>query len=247
MPAERYYIDSELTSGDKLQLIDQEFHHLAHVMRASSDDVIELVNGFGKLAKAKILDISKRSATILIEEIYSELAPEHNVILIQGIPRLNRLDMILEKGTELGMTEIWLLASQYSERISFTEKQLKRFHLIVIAAMKQSGRLFLPKIKLAPPLCEWKDLGGMFFFGDLNPDAPSFFKVLQDNKNVYLETASRLNQLYFAVGPEKGFSKEEINRLQSLKGIGVKLNPHILRTDTAAITALSLLCASLYT
>ena len=178
MPAERYYIDQALQPGKQLSFEDQEFRHLAQVMRTKSGESIELVNGKGVLADATVDQISKKHAIVHVESIQKQSKPTMPVVLAQAIPRINRLDFILEKGTELGMTELWLFPGKHSERKDLTEHQLERMRGLAIAAMKQCGRLWLPQIVVKPPLKEWKSLDLPSYFGDLSSEAPLFSKVL---------------------------------------------------------------------
>lgn len=233
MPAERYYIDQDLHQGNHVSLEDQEFRHLAQVMRTKSGETIELVNGKGVLADATVDQIGKKHAIVHVESIQKQSGPTTPVVLAQAIPRINRLDFILEKGTELGMTELWLFPGKLSERKDLTEHQLERMRGLAIAAMKQCGRLWLPQIVVKPPLKEWKSLDLLSYFGDLSSEAPLFSKVLAGSP---LEKG-----ILFFTGPESGFEEDEEQKLRELGAKGVKLHSNILRTDTASIAALSLI------
>lgn len=233
MPIDRYYIPHDIQKGQSVRLEGQEFHHLAHVTRIKTGEMIELVNGCGILANASVESISKKYADLLVADVSSHPALNNEIILVQAIPRQNRLDFIIEKGTELGMTQIWLFPGQRSERRKFSESQLEHMQAITIAAMKQCGRLYLPKIVAKPSLLQWDDAPlGQIFFGDVSPNAP----LLQEIWKGDLE-----NQVLFVIGPESGFSGEEEKKLHDFDAKGVKLHPNILRTDTAALVALSLL------
>lgn len=237
MPAERYYIKNELQAGHQVYLETEEFHHLANVMRAEVDDEIELVNGQGSLAVAKIQRMEKKRALLSIEEAFKEAKQSEELILAQAIPRIHRLDNILEKGTELGMTQLWLFPGELSERKELKEHQVERFKAITIAAMKQCGRLYLPEIVLKPKLSKWENLPWKAFFGDIDPHA----KPLSQIWNV----ESSDSGIMFFVGPEGGFSIDEESILQRLGARGVKLHKNILRTDTAALVCLSLISQKL--
>ncbi len=230
MPAERFYSPNPLQQGEEVFLTDLEFHHLVNVMRIRENECIEIVNGNGQLATATVKRIEKKRALLHVDLIKTEIAPVHSLILAQAVPRTNRLEFILEKGTELGVTEIWLFPSARSEKRSFTEHQIERLNAILIAAMKQCGRLFLPKLLFMPMIKEWKEVPQRAYFGDTSPDAPLFLD-LWDKKSA---------TTFFCIGPESGFSEEEILLLRSKNLMGVKLHSNILRTDTAALTALSL-------
>ena len=144
MPAERFFINSPLVEGQSINLEGQEFHHLAHVMRGRVGDAVEIVNGSGGFAEAKIERIQKHQAQLHIHGAEKHPKPSAELILVQAMPRINRLDFILEKGTELGATQIHLVATETCERKSVTDSQLERFQSITIAAMKQCGRLYYP-------------------------------------------------------------------------------------------------------
>lgn len=232
MPAERYYYPNELHEDCIVILENTEFHHLTNVMRAKEGDLLELVNGQGVLAQASVLKIEKKKAQLKIIDVKTESKPSFEIILAQSTPRINRLDTILEKGTELGMTQLWLFPGDFSERKILTEHQLERMTSITIGAMKQCGRLYLPQILLKPKLEQWERSPYSMFYGDVNPEAPK------------LETSLRTfsgDGLIIVIGPESGLSDKEELYLRNLKAQGVKLHPNILRTDTAAIAALALI------
>lgn len=232
MPAERYYIDETIDEGERKELSGSEFHHLAHVMRTKVGEEIELVNGRGFLAKAEVEKIAKDRAFLYIAEVSASSPSKKTVILAQAMPKPNRLDFILEKGTELGVDEFWLFPGHHSAKKEVFPNQLERMKGLTIAAMKQCGRLFLPEIKFMPTLDKWKPLQGSAFFGDVDPSALSF-------ENAWRATTPSFPILFF-VGPESGFADAEIVELKRRGAQGVKLHSNILRTDTAAITALSL-------
>ncbi len=233
MPAERYYYPSSLAESEEISLQDQEFHHLTRVMRGKIGDTIELVNGQGALAKAKIRTIEKRQAVLHIKSCHQDPPPSYSFILAQAIPKINRLDFIVEKGTELGMTHLWLFPGELSERKIISENQHHRLHSIAISAMKQCGSLWLPQIEIKSPIHEWKSVDCPAFFGDVNPNAEPLIKVLSRR--------DAAKKMIFFIGPESGFTDREEKKLREIGALGVKLHPNILRTDTAPIVALGIL------
>jgi 16S rRNA (uracil1498-N3)-methyltransferase len=223
MPSERYYIDHALNAGDLVAVKDHEMQHLVKVMRTQIGEEVELVNGRGVLAHAMLESISKSEAKLSVQS-RTDSKEDIPLIMAQALPRINRLDNLLEKCTELGATEFWLFPGERSERKELTDHQLERLQAVCIAAMKQCGRLFLPKIVMKEKLSQWEKTPYPLLFGDVSENA----SVLsgQFKKGVI-----------FATGPESGFTEHEMDQLQRLGGQGVKLNKHILRTDTAAIAA----------
>lgn len=231
MPAERFYKEQQLHEEHELIFVDAEYHHLIHVMRAKVDDTIEVINGWGHLAKGKIAVIEKKKAVVKLIESHFTPAPQKSIILMQALPRPNRLDFILEKGTELGMTELWLFPGDRSERKDISDNQMERHKTITIAATKQSGRLYLPKIVWMPALSKWQKPAYPLFFGDIATDAQPF-------KHYWSEAPPQTGVI--AIGPESGFSTEETTLLIQWQARSISLSPNILRTDTAAIAALTL-------
>ena len=102
MPAERYYFKGELPLHQSISLKEGEFHHLTRVMRTHIGDFVEVINGEGSLAQAEVLQIEKKEAILFIRELSFEPKDNFEIILAQAIPRPNRLDFILEKGTKWG-------------------------------------------------------------------------------------------------------------------------------------------------
>lgn len=233
MPAERFYYPYPLNDNEVISVKDQEYHHLINVMRIRMGETIEIINGNGQLGLGTVSAVEKKQAFLKVHQVVTAPPPSKKLILAQAIPKLNRLECILEKGTELGMTEIWLFPSAHSEKKDFSDNQQQRLEGILIAATKQCGRLFLPKIIMMPPLKKWTAIPQMAFFGDIEPSAPW---LPEEWKRVKDKT-----EAIIFIGPESGFNDEEILLLRDKGVSGVKLNENILRTDTAAIVALAYL------
>lgn len=233
MPAHRYFTSSPLKVHEQIQLDREESRHFIRVMRGKVGQLIELVNGQGKLAYAECTEIANHIATCRIVKQQTFPCTGPRLILAQAFPRLSRLDLILEKGTELGAAAFWLFPGSYSEIQELTPERVKRSHRILVAALKQSGRLYLPQLQIYPPLAEWARPSCPAYYGDLNPDAPPLVHCLERDVSI--------KEALFFIGPESGFAQEELDRLHHLGVQGVKLHANILRTDTAPLAALALI------
>lgn len=232
MPENRFFASSIPKVGFELFLEGAELRHLL-VMRPRIGDKFEFIDGKGHLAKGELVKISKEVAQIEIKAVQKALEEPFELILAQALPKTNRLDLILEKGTELGMTSLWLFSGEESEKKTLSAQQNERIEHVVIAAIKQCGRLYKPKVSFLPPIPKWKPFTSSAYFGDLSEEAPLFYKAWS--------AKGPHQELIFVNGPEKGFSEEERLLLKNLGAEGVSLGPHILRTDTAAIAALALM------
>lgn len=232
MPAERYFIPQALANNIEIFLEGQEHHHLANVMRTRIGEEVEVINGQGQLAIALVSALEKKRAVLSVQSVFVDANSLQKIILAQGLPRFTRLEFIMEKCTELGMSEIWLFPAARSEKKELSENQLARLETIGIASIKQCGRLFLPKIVMAPPLKQWTSAPVLTcYFGDVRENSPKFLDI----------KGSKVAEALFFIGPESGFTDEEVKIMENLGAKGVGLNPNILRTETAAIAALSLL------
>lgn len=226
MPADRFYLKETFKKGEIVFLEEEEFHHLSRVMRKREGDTVELVNGMGALAQAKVLQLEKRKAPLEILET-SESDPKlPPLILVQALPKISHLDWIIQKGTELGASAFHLFPSERSEKDSLSDNQWTRLEHIATQAMKQCGRLDLPSIHFSENLESLSLPEGHAFFGD-----PSAETLLPKGKAPYI----------LFIGPEKGFSEKETQVFrEKFKAQGVRLHPYILRTETAALAALTL-------
>lgn len=228
MPENRFYLDSPFHEKNCVELREDEFHHLK-VMRKNLGDPLELVNGKNELAECTLESITKNSARIQIEKIFRVSPKQRKIILAQALTRPAPLEYIIEKGTELGATEFLLFPAERSEKKELSENQRRRLHLITISAMKQCGRLDLPTILEKPSLSRWAHFAGAKYFGDVREKAPR------------IASSPSQEDILFFIGPESGFSDQEVKILENLQAKGVKLHENILRVDTAAIAALILM------
>jgi 16S rRNA (uracil1498-N3)-methyltransferase len=231
MPHNRYYIDADFQEGKSVTISGDEWRHLIKVSRGRPGDVVELVNGKNALAEASVVELEKNQARLLVNTVV-EKTPPPPLILAQAIPRMNHLEWIVEKATELGVTALWLFPGNLSEKSSLSGNNQERLKNLCIAAMKQCGRFDLPEIVLKPPLQKWQPPGGTFLFGDTAETAPYLW-----------EAVTAVNSpLIVCIGPESGFDAQEVDFMKSTLGAqGVRLHPNILRAETAPLVALSLI------
>lgn len=231
MPQDRYFLDEKFILNSEVTLKEKEFFHLTKVMRKKTEDTIELINGKDQLAQGRILKINSKSAEILVERVDSSVPFNLKIILAQPLLRSNKLDLILEKATELGIDEILFYKAERGEVGLFSQDKQARYHSLMIAALKQCGRLDLPKIHPLPNLSDLKSFDFEFLFGDLTTKNTFNINDFKPKKNIC-----------FIIGPESGFSEKEQNFIRaSLKATAIKLSPYILRTETASIASAVLL------
>jgi 16S rRNA (uracil1498-N3)-methyltransferase len=232
MPAERFYLPVELHCPQQLIVEGKEHHHIVNVMRSRIGDLLEVVNGNGSFAEARLCSVDKRSCVLEVESCAATVPPAFEVIIAQALPRQAHLDIIVEKGTELGMTQLWLFPGDSSDRKELSPAHRERVDHLAIAAMKQCGRLYLPRIEICRPLASWSRPSFPLYYGDLTPGSVPLAVAMAQHPPA--------GGLIFAVGPEGGWSGAERKLFDTMGGRGVLLHENILRAETASLTALAI-------
>jgi len=229
MAENRFYLDAPLKEGSLVRLEGEEAHHLHRVMRRNEGDLVEIVNGRHQLAIAQVTQIEKRAVHLKLQEVNTTPPPPFQIILAQALLRPKNLDLVIEKGTELGATAFYLFPGERSEKQTLSSTQKERLRHLSISALKQCGRLDLPQILEKPPLTAWEKPEGTLLYGDLSSTSP---------------LPSPTGDTLIFIGPEKGLSSAEEKILSNtFKASGIRLNSNILRAETAAICSLSLIAS----
>jgi 16S rRNA (uracil1498-N3)-methyltransferase len=215
-----------------VSVTDAELHHLI-VSRARAGRCVELINGTGKLARATIASIDKRQALLHIDTVEEHKRSCKEIILAQSIPRMNHLEWIVEKGTELGCSSFWLFPGILSEKDALSDNQHSRLKHLILAAVKQCGRLDIPEVAFKPPIEQWAPFpSGTLLYADPSEDAPFLW-------DLDIHAAAPIILL---IGPESGFhAREREHMVNTLQAYRVRLHPNILRTETAALAGISLI------
>ncbi len=228
MPHNRFFSTKELKKAQEIILEDDELKHF-RVMRLEEGEDCEVVNGKHQLATAEIKDIKKSQVTLVIKKVIKQDPPSQNVLCIPFL-KAKKLELILEKATELSITEFWIYKADKSEIKELKKSQIERFEKILISALKQCGRLDFPKLMFYDSIQKIPNFNGLKFYGDTSEDAPLFYHHLTNDKPKVA-----------IIGPESGLSQKEIAYLKKINFIGVKLSEFILRAETAAIASASLM------
>jgi 16S rRNA (uracil1498-N3)-methyltransferase len=237
MRRRRFYLSSP-PEGSRAYLSGDEAHHLVRVLRARVGESIELMDGSGKVWKGAIANINPGLVEVTnLSLLASEQPPSKKVILIQSLCKADKFEWSLQKSTELGVAEIFLLNAERSvvklPKDKITDK-LDRWKKIITGAAKQSRRSTIPGLH-APADCA---TFCQTFRADLK-------LILSENeKEVGLKDILRgahWSSVAFCVGPEGGWTNDE-EEVFALHGFtSVSLGPGILRTETAAIATIAIL------
>lgn len=205
----------------------EESKHIVKVLRKKDTDILYVTNGLGYLFETEITLASDNKCTVKIISFEKATPSKFNLHLAVAPTKMNdRYEWFLEKATEIGIHEITPIICDRSERKVINNE---RFDKIILAAMKQSNELFLPKLNTAISFKEFikqKHDGLNFIAHCEETDKKTLKSALEPNKNVTL-----------LIGPEGDFTEKEIELALNSNYIPVSLGNTRLRTETAAIVA----------
>ena len=235
----RIHVEASLAMGTRVTLPEDAAAHLVRVLRLQPGDACVLFNGDGNDYDARIAAAGKRSVEVDIVGLRTvDNESSLSITLLQGVARGEKMDLILQKATELGVAAISPLWSQRSEvRLdeARAEKRLTHWQGVVIAACEQSARARVPAVAAPLPLAA--ALAALPATGlklILDPDGEWSLGTLA------LEPAM---PIVLAVGPEGGWSPGDREQLRGAGFVGVRLGPRVLRTETAGLAAIAALQA----
>jgi len=228
----RFYFPPEAFQDNYIEISGDELHHIRDVMRLEVDDEIIAFDGTGKEYHGRIESIDQGRARIKVEKVLKrKKTAQFTLVAAVGIPKKEKMDLIVQKLTELGVERIIpVMTSRTVVRIKGDKikKKLERWTKITIEAAKQSGRNTLPVIE------------EVVSFNNLLPQLKKYDQIflpcLWGKREALLSAidGSKKNNL-FMIGPEGGFTAQEIEQAVSEGAKLVTLGENTLRTDTAAI------------
>jgi 16S rRNA (uracil1498-N3)-methyltransferase len=229
--SKRFFVDQPI-SGEQAVLAGPEAHHLAHVMRAGVGDEITLFDGSGREFRARIERIGRSEIEASILEVLvvdRELLV--GVTLAVALPKGDRQAWLVEKAVELGVTR--LVPVQTARGVAQpVDKALERLRRAVIEAAKQCGRNRLLQIA---PSQTWAELlastSANVWRGFAHPGGQVALGALATSST----SSATIEDYIFGVGPEGGFTDEEVGAALAAGWQSIDLGPRILRVETAAI------------
>ncbi len=261
----RLYIPDISILDSKLSITDEKARYLASVLRCKKGDEVVIFDGKGNYYRTTILKTGKKEVVAEVTEtFFCDTESTSYIILIQGLLKGEKMDLVIQKTTELGVKEIIPAISQRSQ-VTATRK-LNRWRKIAEEASRQSGRSIIPVIHepldlesiftthaLQEKLCGFifYEEGGMRLAEaaklmkktinqsglDLNSINPPTPPLVKGGKGGFEENSTFT--IFIAIGPEGGFTKEEISLAKEKGLIVVSFGKRILRAETAAISAVT--------
>lgn len=215
-------------SGTEVILTETESKHAVRVLRLQKGTPVQIVDGTGGFYQAEIIDANPKKCKLEIRKSVKEFGKKdfHLHIAIAPTKNIDRFEWFLEKCTEIGIDEITPILTSHSERKKIKPERLEK---ILVSAMKQSLKAYLPKLN---PLISFKEL-----VSNSNSNK-KFIAYCDDVEKLHLKNHSlKGERILILIGPEGDFSPEEVNlAIQNGYSI-ISLGEARLRTETAGIVA----------
>lgn len=233
----RIYYPHPIPLEQEFQLTEEAGHHIATVLRLKANRPVVLFNGDGNEYSGQIISVQRKNVIVEADACLS-LSKESplNIHLGQGVSKGDRMDTVLQKSVELGVSEITpIITERCTVKLDASrwEKKRQQWQKIIIGACEQSGRNTLPTLHAPTTLNSW-----------LAESTSSARLVLAPGAEQPLARQPYNSQGFrLLIGPEGGLSDSEIHQSNEKGFTSVSLGPRILRTETAAISSISILQA----
>lgn len=236
MRTPRIYCPQVLRAGEQVTLAEDAANHVARVLRLREGAPLVLFNGMGGEFEATITSIARREVVVAVHDHRArECESPLSITLVQAVSRGERMDYTIQKAVELGVTRIVPVLSARSV-VSLDEerrgRRMEHWRKIIVGACEQCGRNRLPDLLEARPLETW-----------LKQSPAGLALVLDHRAEHGLGELMAARTVTLLIGPEGGLTPEEVSAARTAGYQGLRLGPRVLRTETAAVTALSILQA----
>ena len=229
----RVRLEVPTPTPERLRVEGPALHHL-RVARVVPGEAVEVFDGRGRAWAARLESVDEQVAVLRLGEERSG-ATGRTVVLIQGLPKGDKLDWALQKTTELGVSAVWPVVTARSvarPKPESLESRHARWFRIVEEAARQSGRADVPEVTALRSLEE--AVGAL-------PAGMRLLVLDEDERTARLGAEAGEGPVALVVGPEGGLAREEVEALRAAGGIPVSLGPLVLRTETAGVAALAVI------
>ena len=236
----RFFVDPSDISGHDIYIGGRDYNHIKNVLRMRTGEVVSISDGAsGREYRCHIVDIGEEKVHLRLDFIKeADVELPVRITLFQGIPKSDKMDLIIEKCTELGVTEIVPVETARSVvKLDEKKAEKRREHWQgkAEAAAKQSKRAIIPEIRGIVGMNEALDMAADSGLRLIPYELAENFQKTRD----IISEVKPGERIAVFIGPEGGFSEEEIARAEGRGFVPISLGRRILRTETAALVLLS--------
>jgi len=238
----RIFIPPEELISDEIIIRGDNARHLSLVLRVHAGESIAIFDGQGSKYDCTVQTVHKKEVVARLNKKspYSVESPLP-VILAQGMTKGEKMDLIVQKSTELGVRKIIPVITERSQ-VRDTHK-VERWRKIILSASQQSGRDKIPEIEGPVTFTDFLNSCSPFLQERIERSLKLIFSESQEKRNLkkVLSGMRAASQVILIIGPEGGFSRNEVMAAADAGFVEVSLGQRILRTETASIAALSII------
>lgn len=233
----RFFVSPEGITEDKIHISDKnDIHHILRVLRLKEKDKIIVLDGLGNEYQVIITSIALDGIKGKVVEKVTHLQKKE-LILVQALPKMSKMDLIVSKCTELGVTKIIPINTQRSViHLKDETNKLSRWKRIAKSSSAQCQRVEIPIINPITNLVTSLEL-----IKEVNLGLILDEKAKRLLREVFLTTQLNLEKVAIIVGPEGGFTQQEVQKAEDEGIISVSLGMNVLRCETAPIVASSII------
>ncbi len=238
----RFFVAPEQINNDQVYISGPDVNHINRVLRLGPGDGLLVLDGRGGAYEAVIEKACREQVTCTIKkEVAAGTGIPVRVTLVQGIPKGDKMDLIIQKGTEIGISRVIPLICRRSVvklKGDKSLRRLERWRRIALEAAKQCRRADVPEV-LEP--AGWNRV-----WEDMPPEAAAFIlweeEKVRTLKEIFRRDRDMVGEeVYVFIGPEGGFTPDEVRTAVAHGMLPVSLGPRILRTETAGLAVLSII------
>ena len=242
----RFYVDSGAISGDTITITNSDVNHIKNVLRLTRGESLIIYDGERRDFSCIIESIDNNEVLLKIIDSYeNETELPGKVYLFQGIPKKDKMELIIQKSVELGVYEIVPVTTKRTivkiRDKKRENKKIERWQSIATSAAKQSIRGIIPKIHSPMTFTQAIDYGKNLEFKLIPYEKARDIKATRD----IIHGIKDKKSIGIFIGPEGGFDEDEINHAKNNDFISITLGKRILRTETAAIALISMIMLEL--
>jgi len=264
MSIPRIYHPGDYHTGDEIVLAVEAYNHIVRVLRLAVGAEITVFNGLGQAYQATITTVDKKRCHLKILTSLHQSGSSNEspltIHLVQSLIKSEKMDFVIQKAVELGVSTITPLITRYCDlklKGDWVEKKMKHWQAVIINACEQSGANRLPILNRPQKIANW------FESLETTNAANSMDAIDESQLTIMFEPTAterladlptvlesyngledyKISQITLLIGPEGGFSDQEINAAHEKRIRSICLGPRILRAETAALAAITIVQA----
>lgn len=237
----QFFVTPDQVQDTKIRIEGNDVNHIRNVLRMRCKDQVEISDGNNKKYLCQIIELSKDEVVLeIIEELVTDVELPSRIYLFQGLPKSDKMELIVQKAVELGVYEIVPVATKRAV-VKLDEKKaqkkVERWNSIAEGGAKQSGRSRVPEVTRVMNFREALEYAKQL---DVVLIPYELAEGMEETRRV-IESIQPGQTIAVFIGPEGGFDKEEVMLAMEQKAQPITLGKRILRTETAGLTTLSIL------